>query len=63
MDKPLLYKNGKRVRHDYIVTIRRDHYINVSAPDPEEAERRALKEVTSRWGRGTNLEVVEVEKI
>lgn len=56
------YRNGKKVRHDYIVTIRRDHFVDVHATDPADAERRALEEVQKRWGAGSNIEVVSVER-
>lgn len=57
------YKNGKKVRHDYIVTIRRDHFISVEATSPEDAERRATIEINKRWGPGAGSEIMSVERV
>lgn len=58
--------NGKAPLHDFVVTVELEHFVNVRAVDEDQASKRALDDLSKRFGVGraavnSRARVTEVE--
>lgn len=57
------HHNGKPDVHEFIVTVKQDHFVTVKAVDSDQAACRALKAIVDQFGDGRNPTVAEVERV
>lgn len=56
-------RNGKPVRYRWMVTVTTDHYVEVTATDPEHARAVAGRRMGTEFGSHRSVRITEVEAI